>query len=328
VRKSSVFVTRRIPDAGLELLKEELGGFDMNPADRVLSRRELLEGVRGREAVLCLLTDRIDAKVMEAAGPKVRIFSNMAVGVDNIDLAEATRRRILVGNTPGVLTEATAEMAWALLFAAARRVVESDRFTRAGRFKGWDPLLFRGAKVSGKTLGVVGAGRIGTAFALMSQGFKMNVLYTGKTPQEALEKKLGARRVDLPALLRESDFVSVHINLTRETRHLIGRKELALMKQSAILVNTSRGPVIHEAALVEALKNRKIGGAGLDVYEEEPRFSKALARLDNAVLTPHIASSTTDTRNRMALLAAENLVAALKGERPRHLANPEAYSIS
>ena len=320
----SVLVTRRIPEAGLDLLGRELGRFDLHRGPGPLPRKELLRRVRGRDGVLCLLTDRMDAEAMDAAGPRLRAISNFAVGYDNVDIAEATRRGIVVTNTPGVLTEATAEMAWALLFAAARRVPESDRFLRAGKFKFWDPLLLLGQGVTGKTLGVIGAGRIGSAFALMSAGFRMNVLYFSRSPKEPLERQLGARRTDLKTLLKESDFVSVHLNLSPDTRHLIGKEELALMKPTAVLVNTSRGPVIDEKALVRALKAKRIAAAGLDVYEEEPELAPGLAKLDNAVLTPHTASATFETRSRMAALAAENLIAALRGGRPRHPVNPEA----
>jgi lactate dehydrogenase-like 2-hydroxyacid dehydrogenase len=325
MKPSNVFVTRRIPEAGTLLLRRKIGRFEMNPDSRPLPRKELLRALRGRKGVLCLLTDRMDAEAMDAAGPDLRVISNFAVGYDNIDVAEATRRKILVTNTPGVLTEATAEMAWALLFAAARRIPESDRFTRAGKFQWWDPLLLLGHGVTGKTLGVVGAGRIGSAFAMMSSGFRMNVLYHSRSRKPHLEKKLGARPAGLKTLLKESDFVSLHLNLSPETRHLIGREELSMMKPTAILVNTSRGPVIDEKALVWALKNKKIAAAGLDVYEQEPELAPGLAGLENAVLAPHTASATLETRSRMAELAADNLAEALLGRLPKHPLNPEAF---
>lgn len=326
MKKFNVFVTRPIPPAGLELLRKEIGEFEMNTSDRVLTRRELLKAIHGRDGVLTLLTDKIDAEAMDAAGAQIKVFSNMAVGFDNFDVAEATKRKIVLCNTPGVLTETTAEMAWALLFACARRIAESDKFTRAGKFKGWGPLMFLGLDVSGKTLGIVGAGRIGTAMAMMSKGFKMKVLYYDQFQNETLEKELGAKKVELMTLLKESDFVSLHVNLTPETRHLIGKKELEMMKPSAVLVNTSRGPVIDEKALVSALKTKTIFAAGLDVYENEPKLAPGLAKLSNAVLAPHLASATIETRNKMATLAAENLVAGLRGERPKHLINPEVLN--
>ncbi len=323
--KANIYVTRPIPQAGLDLLKQEFGGYEMNTQDRVLSRKELLSKIKGRDAVLCLLTDKIDPEAMDIAGPNIKIFSNMAVGFDNINIPEATKRKILVGNTPGVLTLTTAEMAWSLLFATARRIPESDKFNRAGKFKAWGPLMFLGLDVTGRTLGVVGAGRIGAAFAMMSKGFKMNVLYHDQFRNETLEKELGAKKVELDTLLRESDFVSLHVNLTSETRHMISTKQLEMMKPTAILVNTSRGPVIDEKALTAALKKGTIFGAGMDVYEEEPKMAPGLSKLPNAVLAPHLASATIETRNKMATLAAENLISALKGERPRHLVNPEAF---
>ncbi|MBM4081170.1 MAG: D-glycerate dehydrogenase, partial [Planctomycetes bacterium] len=282
----------------------------------------LLKNVKGRDGVLCLLTDTIDAEVLDAA-KGAKIFANYAVGFNNIDVKAATERGILITNTPGVLTDATADMAWALLFSAARRIVEGDKYTRAGKFKGWSPMLFLGGDITGKTLGIVGAGRIGAAMARRSVGFKMKVLYCDPTRNEELERELGAKQVDMPTLLKESDFVSVHVLLTPATRHLIGEKELGMMKPTAYLINTSRGPVVDEAALVKALEEKKIAGAGLDVYEDEPKLKPGLAKLPNAVIPPHIASATIWTRGKMAEMAATNLVAALKGERPPNLVNPE-----
>jgi D-3-phosphoglycerate dehydrogenase len=316
-----VYVTRQIPEPGLELLRKNYK-VEVNPEDRVLSREELLEKVRGRDAILCLLTDKIDAQVMDAA-KGARIFANYAVGYDNIDIPEATKRGILITNTPGVLTETTADLAWALLMATARRVVEADRFTRAGKFKGWGPMLLLGTDVWGKTLGLVGAGRIGSALARRSVGFKMNLLYHDPYPNRELEEELGAKRVDLDTLLKESDFISIHVPLTKETHHLIGEREFGLMKPSAHLINTSRGPVVDEEALVRALRDRKIAGAGLDVYEHEPELTPGLAELDNVVLVPHIASASTETRTKMATIAAQSIVDFFEGRRPIHCVNPE-----
>lgn len=319
----NVFVTRRIPDVGLEILKSKCARVDVNPHDRVLTRAELLEAVRGRDGVLCLLSDRIDAEVMDAA-KNVKVFANYAVGYDNIDVAAATTRGIVITNTPGVLTDATSDLAWALLFAVARRIVEADRFTRAGNFTNWGPMLFLGADITGRTLGIVGAGRIGSAMALKSVGFRMKILYTDERPNPELETKVGARRVLLEELLREADFVSLHVPLTPQTRHLIGKEQLQLMKRTAILINTSRGPVVDEAALVAALKEGTIAGAGLDVYEEEPKLQPGLAECENVVLLPHIGSATTWTRSKMAEMAATNLIAALEGRMPPNCVNPEA----
>ncbi len=315
-KSARVLVTREIPDAGLALLRQAGVSFEVFPHDRSMTREELLLAVRGRDAVLCLLTDRIDAELMDAAGSQCRIFANYAVGYNNIDLDAARSRGIHVSNTPDVLTEATADLAWALLFATARRVVESDQYLRAGKWSGWGPLQFIGQDITGKTLGVVGAGRIGADFALKSQGFRMPVLYHHPRENAELEQKLGARRVDLETLLRSSDFVSLHVPLRPETRHLIGREQLSWMKSNAILINTARGPVVDEQALKEALRERKIAGAGLDVYEHEPQLTEGLVDLPNTVLCPHIASATEQTRNRMATLAAENILKVLAGEKP------------
>jgi len=322
---ANVYVTRAIPQPGIDLLVEACARVGVNPHDRVLARDELLVAVRGRDAVLCLLTDTIDAAVLDAAAG-CKVFANCAVGYNNIDVAAATARRIAVTNTPGVLTDATADLTWALLFAAARRIPEGDRYTRAGRFTGWSPMLLLGADISGRTLGIIGAGRIGTAVALRSRGFRMRVLYFDQVQNEALEQAVGAQRVDLDTLLRESDFVSVHVSLDATTRHLIGARELAAMKPTAILLNTSRGPVVDEAALVAALRERRIAGAGLDVFEDEPRLAPGLAELDNAVIPPHLGSATIGTRTRMATLAATNLLAVLRGETPPNLVNPEVLA--
>jgi lactate dehydrogenase-like 2-hydroxyacid dehydrogenase len=312
-----VYVTRRIPAAGMELLEEQGYAVEVNPQDRELTRAELIEGVRGRDAVLSQLTDVIDAEVLEAA-EGCKVFSNFAVGFNNVDLDACKARGVIVTNTPGVLTDATADMAWALLFAAARRVAETDRFVREGRWVGWAPMQFLGAEVTGATLGVVGAGRIGTAFALRSAGFGMKVLYADSRTNEELESRLGARRVDFAILLAESDFVSIHVPLNEETRHLIGAGELSAMKPGAVLVNTSRGPVVDEEALVAALKEGRIAAAGLDVFENEPALAPGLTELPNTVLTPHTGSATHTARARMAELAARNLIAVLNGEEPPH----------
>ena len=318
-----VFVTRRVTEAGLELLRERFE-VAMNAEDRPLSRAEFLAAIGDAEGVLCLLTDKVDAEAM-AAAPKAKGFANYAVGFDNIDVAEATRRGVPVSNTPDVLTDATAEMAWALLFAVARRVVESDGLMRSGGWKGWGPLQFIGGDVAGKTLGVVGGGRIGQAFARKSRGFDMPILYCDERPSEAMERDLGARRVSLGELLAESDFVSVHVPLLPSTRHLVDAAALRRMKRTAYLVNTARGPVVDEAALVEALRSGVIAGAGLDVYEDEPRAAEGLASLPNVVMTPHTASATVSSRNGMAVKAARNLIAMVEGKKAPDCLNPGVY---
>jgi glyoxylate reductase len=265
-----IFVTQLIPQTGLEILQQVYPEYRINAEERVLARSELLERVQGADALLTLLTDRIDKEILDAAGPQLKIVANMAVGFDNIDVPAATQRGILVTNTPGVLTDATADHAWALLFAIARRVPESEQYLRAGKFKGWSPLLFLGGEVAGRTLGIVGAGRIGSAMAMRSHGFNMRVLYTNRSAKPELERELGARRVPLEELLRESDFVSLHIAMVPETRHLICAESLRLMKPTAYLINTGRGPLVDEAALAEALKKGDIAGAALDVFENRP----------------------------------------------------------
>jgi len=318
----NVYVTRRIPDPGLDILRRECEVSDINPDDRVLTREELLAAVKGRDGVLCLLTDKIDGEVFDAA-KGAKVFANYAVGYDNIDVPAATERGIAITNTPGVLTDATSDMAWALLFSAARRTAESDKYTRAGKFKGWGPMLFLGGDISDRTLGIVGAGRIGTAFAKKSVGFRMKVLYADIRTNEELEKEVGAKKVDLDTLLKEADYVSIHVPLMPETIHLIGKREFGLMKKSAYLMNTSRGPVVDEKALAKALKAGEIAGAGLDVYEKEPEVAPELLQLDNVVLAPHLGSATIETRSKMATMAAGNLVAMLKGEEPPNIVNPE-----
>ncbi|KKC29199.1 glyoxylate reductase [Caldanaerobacter subterraneus KAk] len=316
-----VFVTRAIPEEGLELLRKYCE-VEVSPYDRMLTKEELLEKIKDKDAVITQLTDRVDKEFFEAA-KNVKIVANYAVGFDNIDLEEATKRGVYITNTPDVLTNATAELAWALLFAAARRVVEADKFMRAGKFQGWAPMLFLGKGVTGKTLGVIGAGRIGQAFAKMAKGFEMKILYNARTPKPEFEKETGAKYVDLDTLLKESDFVSIHLPLTPETRHLIGERELKLMKNSAILINTGRGPVVDEKALVKALKEKWIYAAGLDVYEREPEFEKELAELDNVVMLPHIGSATEEARRDMSVLVAQNIIDVIEGRVPRTLVNKD-----
>lgn len=298
---------------------------EVYPYDKPPLKREILQGVKGKDGLLCLLTDPIDRDVIHAE-PRLRMIANYAVGYDNIDIDAATKRSIPVSNTPGVLTDATAEMAWALLFSVARRTVEGDKFTRAGRFNGWGPLLMLGQDVHGKTLGVVGTGRIGTAFALKSGGFNMKVLYSDEQDNSVLEKQLGAKKVDLEELLEKSDFISLHVPLVDSTYHLISEKQLKMMKKTAILINTSRGPVVDEKALVKALRERWILGAGLDVYEKEPDVKKGLLGLDNVVLQPHSASATYESRSQMAVIAAENMIAGLNDEIPPNCVNPEVFN--
>lgn len=323
--KKKVFVTRRIPEAGLEMLKDKVE-LTINPHNRVLSREELLSCVRGKDGILSLLTDKIDAEVMNA-DPDLKIIANYAVGYDNIDIAEAAQRGIVVTNTPDVLTETVADFTWALMLSASRRITEADNYTRSGQFVGWDPLLFLGYDVFGKTIGVIGFGRIGQAVARRAQGFNMRVLYYDQIPPANQIDKLYTN-VKLDELLKESDFITLHVSLNKDTHHFIGAKEFAMMKPSACLINTARGPVVDEDALVKALKTKQIAGAALDVFEQEPKLALGLAALPNCVLAPHIASASLETRTKMATMAAGNLLAVLEGRAPLNPVNPDALKIT
>lgn len=323
--KWKVYVTRLLPPEAMDALYNNPDlEVEVNPDDRPLTRQELLEKVRGRDAVITQLVDKIDAEVMDAA-KGVKIFANYAVGYDNIDVAAATERGILVSNTPDVLTDTTADLAWALLFAAARRIVPADKFTREGKYKGWAPMLFLGQDITGKTLGIIGSGRIGTAFAKKSKSFDMTVLYNDVKPNPKFEAEVGGKFVDKETLLKESDFISLHVPLLPSTKHLMSEKEFKMMKNTAVLINTSRGPVIDEQALVKALKEGEIWAAGLDVYENEPELAPGLAELDNAVLLPHIASASIETRTKMGLMDVDNVVAALNGQLPPNCVNPDVF---
>ena len=309
-----VLVTREIPEAGLRLLE----GYDVTVLSEAPPERDkLLEAVRGAIGVLSTATEKMDAEFMDAAGDGLRVIANMAVGYDNIDVAAAEERGIVITNTPGVLDETTADVAFMLLLAAARRLGESERVLRAGKWEWWGPKLFTGPDVWGKKIGIVGMGRIGRAVARRARGFGMDILYHNRTRNPEAENELNARYLDLGELLEEANFVSIHTPLTDETRYLIGAAELENMKPDAVLVNTSRGPVVDEAALAEALANGGIFAAGLDVYEEEPKVHPKLLELENVVLAPHIGSGSIETRDKMAALAAENIVAVLSGVEPK-----------
>jgi glyoxylate reductase len=300
------------------------GEVVLNPHDRSLTGPELLEMGGDADGWLTMLTDVIDASVIEAC-PKLRGIANYAVGFNNIDVAACTKHNIGVSNTPDVLTDATAEIALALLLAAARRVVEADEYVRSGQWTGWEPMQFLGTGICGKTLGIIGAGRIGSRVAEMAAGFHMRIMYTARSRKAELEASTGAILMDMEALLAQSDFVSLHAPLTSDTRHLMGAKQLALMKPQSILINTARGALVDEEALVRALREKRIAAAGLDVFEYEPKITAGLAALKNVVLLPHIGSGTIETRTRMALMAADNVLAMVKGQRPAHAVNPERW---
>lgn len=315
-----VFVTARQPEEVLSLIARE-HEVEMHNEDRPIDRAKMLEGVENKEGLLCTITDRIDEEVMERA-PGLKVIANNGVGFDHIDVGAATRRKIPVTNTPGVLTDETADLAFALIMAVSRRIVEGDRRVRDGQFKYFAPLDFLGWKVSGKTLGIVGLGRIGQAVAKRARGFGMKIIYCKRSRLDpAQEKDLGVSYRPMDELLREADFVSLHVPLSPATRHLIGKRELEIMNPAGFLINTSRGAVVDEGALVYALQNGLIRGAGLDVYEREPELSPGLSNLKNAVLLPHMGSATIETRTKMALMAAENLLAALRGQRPPNCLN-------
>ncbi len=317
-----IYVTRKIPEAGINKLKEAGYEVDINPEDKVLSKDELISELQAKpyDAVLCLLTDKIDNDVFEAA-PQAKIFANYAVGFDNIDLASAKKHNKLISNTPGVLTDTVAEYTFALMLSLCHRVAEADKFTKAGEYKGWAPMLLLGSDLSRKTLGIVGLGRIGSKVAYHAKkGFDMNVVYYDIKRNEEFEKEHDAvYKEDVEDVLKEADFVSIHVPLLDATKHLINKERLEMMKPSAYLINTARGPVVDENALVEALKNKTIRGAALDVFEEEPKLAEGLSELDNVIVTPHIASATDGTRSKMSEMAADNIIATLEG---RELPNP------
>jgi glyoxylate reductase len=313
--RPSVFVARRIPEEGLDAVRA-VCDMDLWEDDLPAPRDELLRRVAGVEGVLTLLTDRVDDAFLDAAGPGLKVVSNYAVGFDNVDVAACARRGIPVGNTPGVLTETTADLAWALLMAAARRITEGDRYVRAGDWKTWGPLLLLGPDVHGSTIGIVGFGRIGQAVARRAHGFGMEILYhdVNELPRDVTEP-LGASYVPMDELLARSDYVSLHVNLTPETRHLINTESLGRMKATAVLVNTSRGPVIDQRALADALRDGVIFAAALDVTDPEPiSMDDPLVELDNCLIVPHIASASRATRGKMAAMAAANLIAGVRGE--------------
>lgn len=318
-----VLVTGRLPVAITSLLGNE-HEVSENEFDKPMTRDEILDRVRDKDGLLCMITDRVDGELMDRA-PHLKMIANCGVGFDNIDVPAATARGIWVSNTPGVLTEATADLTLALMLALARRVVEGDAMLRSGQWKHWAPFVFLGSEVHGRTLGIIGLGKIGRAVAKRAMGFDMPILYHNRSRiNETDEQACKARYVDLDTLLSQSDFVSLHVSLNDQSRHLVGSDELSRMKPSSYLINVSRGPVVDENALVSALRSKQIAGAGLDVYENEPQLAPGLSDLHNVVLLPHIGSATTQTRTRMATLAVENLLAGLRGEAPPNCLNVHA----
>lgn len=320
--KPKVFITRRIPDAGLKMLYEECE-VDLWDEDLPPSKEQLLEHVPGVDGIVSLLSDPIDAEVIQAAGENLKVISNYAVGFNNIDVQTATQRKIAVGNTPGVLTDATADFAFALMMSAGRRVVEAEKYAREGKWKTWGPSTLLGVDFAGATLGIIGFGRIGKAMARRALGFGMRILIYTPTAQPPA----GVIKVNLETLYQESDFISIHTPLTDETRNLINADAFAKMKTTAVLVNTARGEIVDQEALYDALKNHKIFAAGIDVTVPEPLPpDHPLFELDNLIICPHIASASTTTRENMAVIAAGNLLAGLRKERLPYSVNPEIYN--
>ncbi len=319
--KPRVYITAPIMETGISPLRSR-AGIEVYSGPLPMPRQMLLDKASKADALLCILSDQIDQAFFDAC-PNLGIVSQHAVGYNNIDLAAASRAGVWITNTPGVLTEATADVAWALILAISRRVVEADSVMRSGGYTTWEPQFMLGADIYGKTLGILGAGRIGSAVARRSVGWRMKVLYHSRSQNPEMEKELQATRVDFSRLLQESDFLSVHLPLTKDTHHLIGAEEIARMKSTAFLINTARGPIIDEAALVTALQEIRIAGAGLDVYENEPKMMPGLKELENAILLPHIGSSTIHTREEMARVAGENILCYLQGKRPLSIVNPE-----
>ncbi len=316
-----VYITRKIPEIGISILKEKGYEVSINPKDRPLTKQELINEIKGNDydAVLTLLTDTVDAEVMDSA-PSVRIYANFAIGYNNFDIAEAKKRGIYMSNTPGGGADRVAEHTWALILALTCRVVEGDRYMRSGKYNGWDPMLLHGTKLDGKTLGILGSGRIGADVAHKGKnGFGMDVIYYDVKRNEQMEKEIGAKFYDnVDEVLKNADIVSIHVPLLDSTHHLIDERRLNLMKSNSYLINTSRGPVIDEKALVAALQDKKIKGAGLDVFEFEPKLAEGLADLPNVVMTPHIASGTEEARIDMATISANNIIDCLSGIIPRN----------
>ncbi|KKQ92665.1 MAG: D-isomer specific 2-hydroxyacid dehydrogenase NAD-binding protein [Microgenomates group bacterium GW2011_GWC1_39_7b] len=321
-----IFVTRKIPGDFIESLKVNGNEVVISEFNRPLTQVELLEKAKGVDFLLALLTDRIDGDVMDAVGPQLKMISNYAVGFDNVDIKAASDRGIVVTNTPSdEVNESVAEHTWALILALARRIVEADEATRRGAYKGWEPDIFLGHNIIGKTLGIIGLGRIGSMVARRSQGYKMTVFYNKREPDPKAEQELGVKFVSLDDLYKQSDFISLHVPLTEETRHMINKDAFVKMKKGVFLVNTARGPVVDERDLVDALRNGQLAGAGLDVFDNEPNISPELYNAPNVITTPHIASATWEARNKMGEQAVGQILSVITGQKPENLVNPEVW---
>lgn len=325
--KPEIYITRELPERGLNIIKKHFDA-EVWPEYAPPPKKTIMEKAKNVDALVSLLSDKIDAEVFNAS-PKLKIVSQLAVGFDNIDISEATKRGIYVTNTPEVLTDTTADFAWSLLMAVARRIVEADKYVHTGQWKvGWHPAMLTGRDINRTTIGIVGAGRIGYAMAKRAKGFDMNILFYDVIPRPEMEKDFGAKKTDLDTLLKESDFVSLHVPLMKETHHLINAEKLKLMKKTAYLINNARGPVVDEKALYEALKNGQIAGAGLDVFEQEPTpLDNPLLKLDNVVVAPHISSASLETRAKMSEMVADNLVSFFEGKKPPNLVNPDVMKV-
>jgi glyoxylate reductase len=321
-----VFVTRKIPAKALDDLVNSGHEVEVSQFDRILTAQELIEKSKDHDALLTLLTDKITKEVLDQLGDNIKIISNYAVGFDNIDIAAATEKGIVVTNTPcDEVNESVAEMTWALMLALARRVVEADQVTRQGAYKGWEPAIFLGQLLRGKTLGIVGMGRIGGMVARRAKGFEMRVLYNNRSRDEKAEQETGAEFVEMDRLLSESDFVSIHVPLTDETRGMINSEKFSKMKHGIILINTARGPIVKEQDLVEALRDGKLGGAGLDVYENEPIINPELVGMENVIMTPHIASATHEAREAMGRLAVDAILGTFNDQMPQNIVNKDVW---
>lgn len=323
---AKVFVTRKIPGTALEKLFNSGHEVIVSEFDRPLSKEELLEKGKNSDALLTLLTDKIDAEVVDAIGPQLKIVSNYAVGFDNINIEELTERGVVVTNTPcDEVNEAVAEHTWALILALARRVVEADESVKRGAYSGWEPNIFLGKNLTGKTLGIIGLGRIGSMVAERAKGWNMRVLYNKRTRDEEAERNLGVEFADLDKLLGESDVITLHVPLNSETLHMINKDTLSKMKKGALLINTARGPIVDEHDLVDSLRDGHLGGAGLDVFETEPNVNPELIGMENVILTPHIASATWEAREKMGLLSVDAILKTLAGEKPENIVNEEVW---
>jgi glyoxylate reductase len=325
MKKAKVYITRMIPEESVNELRKHAEVI-VNLEDRALTKAELEEKAKGCDAIVSLITDTIDGELLDAVGPQCRIVANYAVGINNFDVPAATARGVILTNTPGVLDDATATHAFALLLATARRLAEADKYVRDGKWKGWSPMFFIGMDVDRKILGIAGMGRIGLNVARKAKGFDMEIIYSDTRQNAQAEKEVGAKYVDKETLLKQSDFLTLHVPLTPETHHFIGEKELKLMKKTAVLINASRGPVVDEKALLTALQDKQIWAAGLDVFENEPELVPGLTALDNVLVVPHIASATTETRIKMGKIAVDNIVKVLNNQPPDTCVNPDVLN--